>query len=114
MKDRANQNAIMLVVQKNTLTMSKYYQTVMEIISRRSGYTEAEILGGRSEMCADMRSIMVSLLLRKYANYEVVAMTGLSRQAVSRIAAQHQDRAKHKYSMAMEMHEVEREVEAMV
>lgn len=93
--------------------MHKYYETVMDILVRRSGYTEAEILGGRGELCADARSIMVALLLRKYANYEVVAMTGLSRQAVSRIAAQHGDRAKHKYSMAMELREVERELDAM-
>lgn len=93
--------------------MSKYYLIVMDILERRSGYTEAEILGGRAEACADMRSILVALLLRKYANYEIVAMTGLSRQAVSRIAAYHGDRAKHKYSLAMEMREVERELEAM-
>lgn len=93
--------------------MSKYYETVMDILVRRSGYSEAEILGGRSEMCADARSIMVALLLRKYANYEVVTMTGLSRQAVSRIAAQHGDRVKHKYSLAMELREVEREMAAM-
>ena len=91
----------------------KYYETVMGILARRSGYTEAEILGGRGEACADVRSILVALLLRKYANYEIVLMTGLSRQAVSRISAQHGDRAKHKYSMAMEMREVEHELAAM-
>lgn len=96
------------------IAMNKYYLTVMDILERRSGYTEAEILGGRAEMCADARSMMVALLLRKYANYEVVAMTGLSRQSVSRIAAQHHDRVHHKYSMAMEMREVERELAAMI
>jgi hypothetical protein len=93
--------------------MNKYYDTVMGILEQHSGYTEAEILGGRAETCADMRSILVALLQRKYANYEVVAMTGLSRQSVSRIAAQHHDRVLHKYSMAMEMREVERELSAM-
>ena len=93
--------------------MMKYYETVMGILTRRSGYTEVEILGGRGELCADIRSIMVALLLRKYANYEIVSMTGLSRQAVSRIAAQHADRVKHKYSLAMELRDVERELEAI-
>lgn len=93
--------------------MHKYYDLVMGILEQHSGYTEAEILGGRAETCADMRSILVALLQRKYANYEVVAMTGLSRQSVSRIAAQHHDRVHHKYSMAMEMREVERELAAM-
>ena len=93
--------------------MTKYYETVMDILTRSIGYTEAEILGGRGELCADARSIMVELLLRKYANYEVVQMTGLSRQAVSRIAAQHRVRVKHKYSMAMVMRDVERELNAI-
>lgn len=93
--------------------MHKYYNTVMSVLEQHSGYTEAEILGGRAEMCADTRSMMVALLLRKYANYEVVAMTGLSRQSVSRIAAQHHDRVLRKYSMAMEMREVERELAAI-
>ncbi len=93
--------------------MNKYYQSIISILEYRSGYTEAEILGGRSEMCADMRSVLVALLLRKYTNYEVVAMTGLSRQAVSRIAAQHGDRVKSKYSLRMEVCEVERELTAL-
>ena len=82
----------------------------MRILEHRSGYTEAEILGGRSEVCADMRSVLVSFLLRKYTNYEVVSMTGLTRQSVSRIASQHPDRVKNKYSLKMEMYEVEREI----
>ena len=104
---------MILVVSAKPIAMNKYYLIVMDILERRTGYTEAEILGGRAEMCADARSIMVALLLRKYANYEVAAMTGLSRQSVSRIAAQHHDRVKHKYSLAMEMREVERELSAM-
>ena len=97
---------------KNPIAMNKYYDIVMSILEQHSGYTEAEILGGRTEACADMRSILVALLQRKYANYEIVAMTGLSRQSVSRIAAQHNDRAK-KYSLKMELYEAERELKAM-
>lgn len=92
--------------------MHKYYDLVMGILEQRSGYTEAEILGGRAEACADMRSILVALLQRKYANYEIVALTGLSRQSVSRISAQHNDRA-NKYSLKMELHEAERELQAL-
>lgn len=92
--------------------MHKYYDLVMGILEQHSGYTEAEILGGRAEACADMRSILVALLQRKYANYEIVALTGLSRQSVSRISAQHNDRAK-KYSLKMELHEAERELQAL-
>ena len=41
------------------MAMNKYYDTVMSILEHHSGYTEAEILGGRAEACADMRSILV-------------------------------------------------------
>lgn len=92
--------------------MSKYYTTVVDILERMSGLTEAEILGGRSEMCADYRSILVELLSRRYINCEVVGMTGLTRQSVSRISAAHENRLKHKYSMRVAMHEAEREMSA--
>lgn len=92
--------------------MSKYYDTVVGILERMSGLTEAEILGGRSEMCADFRSILVELISKKYINSEVVGMTGLTRQSVTRITAGHADRMKHKYSMRCAMHEAENEMAA--
>lgn len=92
--------------------MSSYYDSVVSILERMSGLFEAEILGGRSEMCADYRSILVELLSKKYTNSEVVCLTGLSRQSVSRISAAHENRLKNKYSMRMAMFDAEREVNA--
>ena len=93
--------------------MSKYYATVVEILERMSGLSEAEILGGRSELCADYRSMLVELLSKKYTNKEMVCMTGLSRQSVTRITTNHANRTKHKYSMRIAMHEAEQEVSAL-
>ena len=86
---------------------------VVDILERMSGLSEAEILGGRSEMCADYRSILVELLSRRYANNEIVRLTGITRQSVSRISSAHADRAKHKYSLRCAMYDAEREVAAI-
>lgn len=93
--------------------MGKYYMLVIEILERMSGLSEAEILGGRSELCADYRSMLVELLSKKYANNEVVRLTGLTRQSVSRISSAHADRMKSKYSMRMAMHDAATEVSAL-
>ena len=90
--------------------MSNYYTTVIDVLERMSGLSEAEILGGRCELCTDYRSILVELLLKKYSNGEVVALTGITRQSVSRIMAAHDNRVKHKYTMRMAQRDAEREV----
>ena len=93
--------------------MSKYYMLVIEVLERMSGLSEAEILGGRNELCSDYRSMLVELLSKRYSNCEMTRLTGLSRQSVSRIAAAHASRLKNRYSMRMSMRDAEREVEAM-
>ena len=86
---------------------------VVDVLERMSGLSEVEILGGRNEMCTDYRSMLVELLSKRYANNEVVRLTGLSRQSVSRISAAHASRLKNKYSMRISMRDAVREVEAM-
>lgn len=90
--------------------MNNYYQDTLDALANISGYTDVEILGGRSEECADLRSIFVSLLMRRYANYEIARMTGLSRQSVTRIVAMHPTRMARKYSMRETMEAVEHRI----
>lgn len=90
--------------------MTTYYTELMAVLAEQSGFTEAEILGGRSEECADLRSILVALLSTRYANYEVARLTGLSRQSVTRITALHPIRIKRKYSMMEQMRAVEQKM----
>ena len=73
-------NGSVLLLSQKIASMSNYYQSTLDALADISGYTDVEILGGRSEECADLRSIFVSLLMRRYANYEIARMTGLSRQ----------------------------------
>ena len=88
--------------------MRQFYQSVMGAICSHTGFSEAEILHDRHEIITDARHLLIQLLREKLTNQEIVHLTSLPKQTVSRLLNGYRMRCKQKYSLRRMEEEVRR------
>ena len=79
--------------------MREFYEQVLEVIGRHTGFSHMQILHDRHEMCTDARYLLVHFLAERLKCNEIVYLTGLPKQTVSQIINNYHARAKFKYSI---------------
>lgn len=78
--------------------MDEYYEQVVSVIQRHTGYPLPLLLHDRRTSPTDARYLMVYLLGIHLADHEIVSLTGLPKQTVSRIRNEYEYRRK-KFSL---------------
>lgn len=91
--------------------MNEFYERVCNVVCGHSGLTIEQVLHCRAEYETDTRYLLVHFLSEKLTNGEIVRLTGLSKQLVSKIQAQYNDRRRFKFSLRMEEADIRKELE---
>lgn len=91
--------------------MNEFYERVCNVVCRHSGLAIEQVLHCRAEYETDTRYLLVHLLSEKLTNGEIVRLTGLSKQLVSKIQAQYNNRQRFKFSLRMEESDIRKELE---
>lgn len=74
-----------IVKTKLNLTMDEYFEKVADAVTRHTGYPLPLLLHDRRTLPTDARYLLVYLLGLQLADHEIVVLTGLPKQTVSRI-----------------------------
>lgn len=90
--------------------MRDYYQLVMSVICRHTGFNEMQLLHDRHELTTDARHLLMHLLSERLTNQDIVHLTRLPKQTVSRLLNGYRMRCKQKYSLRCLEAEVRREL----
>ena len=91
--------------------MKDFYQNVLQSICKHTGFNEAQLLHDRHELTTDARHLLLSLLSEQLTNQDIVNVTRLPKQTVSRLLNGYRMRCKQKYSLRCLEAEVRREME---
>lgn len=91
--------------------MREFYQNVMAVVCRHTGFNEPQLLHDRHEIVTDARHLLVHLLGEKLTNQEIVHATGLLKQTVSRLMNGYAVRYKQKFSLRCLEADVRRDLE---
>lgn len=92
-------------------TMREFYQQVAATICRHTGFNEVQLLHDRHELTTDARHLLMHLLGERLTNQDIVHLTHLPKQTVSRLLNGYRLRAKQKYSLRCLEMEVRKELE---
>ena len=90
--------------------MREFYKLVTAIICRHTGYDEKQLLHDRHELTTDARHLLMHLLSERLTNQDIVHLTCLPKQTVSRLLNGYRLRAKQKYSLRCLETEVRKEL----
>lgn len=90
--------------------MKDFYQNVLQSICKHTGFNEAQLLHDRHELTTDARHLLLSLLSEQLTNQDIVHLTKLPKQTVSRLLNGYRMRCKQKYSLRCLETEVRREM----
>ncbi|MBO5080357.1 MAG: hypothetical protein J6B82_05695 [Bacteroidaceae bacterium] len=90
--------------------MRDYYQLVLSVICRHTGFDEVQLLHDRHELTTDARHLLLHLLGERLTNQDIVHLTRLPKQTVSRLLNGYRMRCKQKYSLRCLEAEVRREM----
>lgn len=93
--------------------MREFYLKVLDVVSRHTGFAEAQLLHDRQEIVTDARHLLIHLLGERLTNQEIVHVTGLLKQTVSRLMNGYHIRYKQKFSLRCLESEVRREFETI-
>lgn len=93
------------------IEMREFYQTVTAVVCRQTGFDEVQLLHDRHEVVTDARHLLMFLLAERLTNQEIVHLTGLPKQTVSRLTNGYRMRARQKYSLRCMEADVRRELE---
>lgn len=96
------------------IEMRDYYQLVLSVICRQTGFDEVQLLHDRHELTTDARHLLLHLLGERLTNQDIVNVTRLPKQTVSRLLNGYRMRCKQKYSLRCLEAEVRREMETEV
>lgn len=90
--------------------MKDFYQNVLQSICKHTGFNESQLLHDRHELTTDARHLLFHLLSECLTNQDIVHLTKLPKQTVSRLLNGYQLRAKQKFSLRCLEAEVRREM----
>lgn len=85
---------------------------MMATVCRHTGFNEIQLLHDRHEVTTDARHLLMLLLSERFTNQEIVHLTRLPKQTVSRLLNGYRMRCKQKYSLRCLEAEVRRELES--
>lgn len=89
--------------------MEEYYEQVLSAVTRHTGYPLPLMLHDRRTLPTDARYLFIYLLGQRLADHEIVSLTGLSKQTVSRIRNDYNYR-RRKFSLMQLEKEVMKEL----
>lgn len=92
--------------------MRDFYQLIVATLCRHTGFNEMQLLHDRHELATDARHLLLHLLGEKLTNQDIVHLTRLPKQTVSRLLNGYRIRSKQKYSLRCLETEVRAELEA--
>ena len=87
-----------------------FYQMVADIICTLNGCTTTELLHSKQEYHTDARYLLIHLLSKRLTNQEIVRLSTLPKQTVSRIVNGYDFRRRQKYSLRCMQHEAEQQI----
>lgn len=82
--------------------MNEVYRRIVDVVCRHSGLTIEQVLHCRAEYETDARYLLIYFLSDKLTNGEIVRLTGLSKQLVSKVLTLYNDRKRFKHSLQLE------------
>ena len=87
--------------------MLAFYLLVKDVVCNLNLCSEQELLHSKQEYLTDARYLLVFLLRKKLTNQEIVRLTHLPKQSISRIVNGYDCRKKQKYSLRCMQQEAE-------
>jgi len=90
--------------------MKDFYQNVLQSICKHTGFSEEQLLHDRHELTTDARHLLLHLLGERLTNQDIVNVTSLPKQTVSRLLNGYQLRAKQKFSLRCLEAEVNKDI----